>query len=180
MRPVQRRSGAADKQRTTTVHVPASGRVGEGARGRPSHEGAGAVGEGAYAGEGAVVAQEPGGQGPDRVAADLLGRRPFGGQEGPVAAVGLAPLVEGAGHVDPVPGPSFGGGQGGGVDAAGELDGLARVAEQVADGDPVEEDLTGAEDTAAELRVAAEPPAVASASAMRACAVCRSPCLAAV
>ncbi|MCO8301418.1 hypothetical protein [Streptomyces sp. RKCA744] len=82
----------------------------------------------------------------------------LGGEEGPVAAVRLAPLVEGAGDVDPVSGLAFGGGQGGGIDAAGVFDGLACVAEQVADRDLVEEYLAGAEDGAAEQGVLSELP----------------------
>jgi hypothetical protein len=44
-------------------------------------------------------------------------------------------LIEGAGDVQPVSGLAFCRGQGGGIDAARVLDGLARVTEKVADRD---------------------------------------------
>ena len=80
-----------------------------------SCEGADAVGERSYAGEGAVVPHEVGSHGPDGAAADLLGRCLLGDQEFSVAAVGLVPLVESAGRVDPVSGLAFGGRQGSGA-----------------------------------------------------------------
>ncbi|MCW2874998.1 hypothetical protein [Actinacidiphila oryziradicis] len=67
----------------------------------------------------------------------------------------------------------------GDVDAAGVLDGLAGVAEQVADGDLVEEDLAGAEDGAVQGAVAAELGGGAFRLGNQ-LAAWRSPCFAAV
>ncbi|MGW5445332.1 hypothetical protein [Streptomyces asiaticus] len=78
------------------------------------------------------MAEQVSGQGAYGATADFLGCCLLGGQECVVAAVGFAPLVEGAGDVDPVAGAAFGGGQGVGVDVPGVVDGLACVAEEVA------------------------------------------------
>ncbi|MGW7600501.1 hypothetical protein [Streptomyces antimycoticus] len=97
------------------------------------------------------------GHGPYGTAAYFLSRGRLGGQERLISAVvGLAPLIEGAGDVDPVPGLALGGGQADDVDPAGVLNGLAGIAEQVADGDPMEENLARAEDGAVQGGIPAE------------------------
>jgi hypothetical protein len=66
-----------------------------------------------------------------RPVADFGGGGAFGGERGAVAVLGLAPLVEGAGYVDPVPAPPLGGRDLGRAQGLGMLDGGAVVAEDL-------------------------------------------------
>src|SRR5689334_10744970 len=110
-----------------------------------SGESTNAGGERPYTGERSIVPHQDGGHGAHRVAAYFLRSGLFGSQQSAIAAIGLASLVEGAGNIDPVAGLAFGGGQGSRVDAAGVLDGLPGIAEQIADRDLMQEDLAGTE-----------------------------------
>ena len=72
-----------------------------------------------------------------RAAGDFLGGDLLGGTQGDVGLLVAAPLQEGAGGVDEQAGFAFGHGDGAQVDAAGDVDGGARVAEGEGDVDPV-------------------------------------------
>src|SRR5262249_1787858 len=80
----------------------------------------------------------------------------FGGGECCVTLFGAAPLVVGAGDIDPVAALAFGSGDGSWADGGGVLDGPAVVAEDLGDADVVESDVGGAEGGVPVVGVVAE------------------------
>ena len=92
-----------------------------------------------------------------RAAGDFLGGGFLGGAQGDVGLLVAAPLQECAGGVDEQAGFAFGHGDGAQVDAAGHVDGGARVAEGDGDVDPVLLGVDRAEGGPAQVAVNAEP-----------------------
>src|ERR1039457_5240576 len=100
-----------------------------------------------------------------RAAGDFLGGDFFGGAQGDVGLLVAAPLQERAGGVDEQAGFAFGHGDGAQVDAAGDVDGGARVAEGDGDVDPVLASVDGPKAVQRRLPSAPRRWAASSASA---------------